>query len=82
MEQNQKTQRSNFTIRTSVYEGPFELALELIEKRKLLVNDLSLAVITNDFIEHIRAQETFSVEETAQFIGIAEIGRASCRERV
>lgn len=71
MEQNQKTQRSNFTIRTSVYEGPFELALELIEKRKLLVNDLSLAVITNDFIEHIRAQETFPVEETAQFIGIA-----------
>lgn len=71
MEQNQKIPRNNFTIRTSVYEGPFELALELIEKRKLLVNDLALAVITDEFIEHIRAQETFPVEETAQFIGTA-----------
>ncbi len=63
--------RTNFNIQTEAYQGPFELALDLIEARKLLVNDLSLAHITEDFIQHIRAQETFPVEETANFIQIA-----------
>ena len=61
----------SFTIRAGEFEGPFELVLDLIEARKLLVNDLALASITEDFIQHVRAQETFPVEETATFIQIA-----------
>lgn len=60
-----------FTIKTESYEGPFEVLLDLIEARKLLVNDLALASITEDFIQHVRAQEAFPVEETASFIQIA-----------
>ena len=60
-----------FSIKTDSYEGPFELVLELIEARKLLVNDLALANITEDFITHVRAQDTFPVEETANFIQLA-----------
>lgn len=60
-----------FTIKTDSYEGPFEVLLDLIEARKLLVNDLTLASITEDFIQHVRAQEAFPVEETASFIQIA-----------
>ncbi len=30
-----------FILRTPSYEGPFELVLELIEKRKLSVSELS-----------------------------------------
>lgn len=61
----------NFNIKTDAYQGPFELLLDLIETRKLLVNDLTLANITEDFIQHVRAQEAFPVEETANFIQIA-----------
>ena len=60
-----------FTIKTDSYEGPFEVLLDLIEARKLLVNELALANITEDFIAHVRAQETFPMEETANFIQIA-----------
>lgn len=63
--------KTGFTIQTPSFQGPFELALDLIEARKLLVNDLALASITDDFIQHVRAQETFPVEETANFIQIA-----------
>ena len=63
--------KTGFTIETASYQGPFELVLELIEARKLLVNDLALARITDDFIAHVRAQETFPIEETANFIQIA-----------
>lgn len=61
----------NFNIQTDAYQGPFELLLGLIETRKLLVNDLALASITEDFIQHVRAQDAFPVEETANFIQIA-----------
>ena len=47
------------------------MLLDLIEARKFLVNDLALANITEDFITHVRKQETFPVEETANFIQIA-----------
>src|SRR5450756_1552689 len=60
-----------FNIKTDAYEGPFEVLLDLIEARKLLVNDLTLANITEDFIQHVRAQEAFPVAETANFIQIA-----------
>ena len=60
-----------FTIKTDSYEGPFEVLLDLIEARKLLVNELALANITEDFIQHVRAQEAFPIEETANFIQIA-----------
>jgi len=61
----------DFTIKTDAYEGPFEVLLDLIEARKLLVNEFALANITEDFIQHVRAQEQFPVEETATFIQIA-----------
>ncbi len=60
-----------YTIKTDSYEGPFEVLLDLIEARKLLVNDLALSSITEDFIQHVRTQEAFPVEETANFIQIA-----------
>ena len=65
------TPKTGFSIKTDSYEGPFEMLLDLIEARKLLVNELALANITEDFIAHVRAQATFPVEETANFIQIA-----------
>lgn len=43
-----------FHIKHEVFEGPLEVLLELIEKRKLFVNDISLASVTDDFISYIR----------------------------
>jgi segregation and condensation protein A len=63
--------KTGFSIKTASYEGPFEILLDLIEKRKLLVNELALASITEDYIAHVRAKETFPIEETANFIQIA-----------
>jgi segregation and condensation protein A len=68
---NPTLQKTNFNITTEAYQGPFEVVLDLIEDRKLLVNDLALASITEEYISHVRAQETFPVEETANFIQIA-----------
>lgn len=61
----------HFTIKTPVFEGPLELLLSLIEKRKLLINDISLAQVTDDYIAHIRQQANFPIADSAFFILIA-----------
>ena len=68
---NPTTLSTGFSIDTEAYQGPFELVLDLVEARKLLVNDLSLAAITEDFVAHVHAQEVFPLAETAAFIQIA-----------
>jgi segregation and condensation protein A len=60
-----------FTVRAGEYEGPLEVLLELIEKRKLLVNELSLSQVTDEYILYIRSAETFPMEEAANFISVA-----------
>ncbi len=60
-----------FTVRTGTVEGPLELILELIERRKLLVNELSLSQVTDDFIAHVKNGEGFPMEDAANFVNVA-----------
>lgn len=60
-----------FEIKTEHFTGPFELLLELIERRKLFINELSLSKVTDDFISYINSKEDFPLAESAQFILIA-----------
>lgn len=62
---------TGFTIRTGSFEGPYDLILDLIDKRKLSVNELSLSQITDEYIAFVRGHEAFPMEEAAQFIGVA-----------
>ncbi len=56
-----------YHVRTDVFEGPFDLLLTLIEKRKLLVSDISLAAVTDDFIAHLQQQKEFPLSQAASF---------------
>lgn len=58
-------------VKTAVYEGPLEVLLELIEKRKLLINDISLASVTDEYIARVNALPNLPVGETAEFISLA-----------
>lgn len=67
----QITAYTGFTIRAGSFEGPYDLILDLIDKRKLSVNELSLSQVTDDYIAFVRGHEAFPMEEAAQFIGVA-----------
>ena len=60
-----------FQIKTEAFEGPLDLLLALIEKRKLFISDISLAEVADDFIEYIKTFDEFPVDMTANFILIA-----------
>lgn len=58
-------------VKTPVYEGPLEVLLELIEKRKLLINDISLAAVADDYIARVSGMQELPVRETAEFVALA-----------
>ncbi len=60
-----------FKIKTQVFEGPLDLLLILVEKRKLFINDIALSQVTDDFIAHIQNFEKLPMGDSAHFILIA-----------
>ncbi len=64
-----------YTVKAAGFEGPFGLLLNLVEKRKLHINDLSLAAVTEDFLNHLnhmgQAGSLISPEELASFVVVA-----------
>jgi segregation and condensation protein A len=60
-----------FIVKQEHFEGPLDLLLSLIEKRKLFVNDIALAKVTDDFISHIQSLGQFPMADSANFILIA-----------
>ena len=62
---------NQFKIKTEVFEGPMDLLLSLIEKRKLMINDVSLAKVTDDFIAHLQNCEAYPIKDTSDFLLIA-----------
>jgi segregation and condensation protein A len=61
----------SFKIKTEIFEGPLDLLLSLIEKRKLLINDVSLAKVTDDFISYLQNREVYSIKDASEFLVIA-----------
>jgi segregation and condensation protein A len=65
-----------YIYKTENFEGPLDILLSLIEKRKLLINQISLSVITEDFIDFIKGLDTddeFYLKHKTQFLSIASI---------
>ncbi len=61
----------SFSVKTPVFEGPLELLLSLIEKRKLFINDIALADVADEYIAHVEEMGSFPMRDVAQFVLIA-----------
>ncbi len=60
-----------YNVKTQVFNGPFDVLLHLIEKRKLFINDIALAQVADDFISYIKSRDHFPLQESAHFILVA-----------
>lgn len=61
----------NYTVHTSVYEGPLDLLLSLIERAELDITTVSLASVTDSYLNYIRSLEQVNPEEISAFLLIA-----------
>ncbi|OGZ44716.1 MAG: hypothetical protein A3C84_02215 [Candidatus Ryanbacteria bacterium RIFCSPHIGHO2_02_FULL_48_12] len=60
-----------YHIKTDQFEGPLELLLDLIEREKLSINQISLARIADEYIAYLKSIEQFHPHEVAGFLVIA-----------
>lgn len=57
-----------FQIKTPIFEGPLDVLLDLIEKRKLLINDISLSQVADEYMAYIKSFGQFPVEYASDFV--------------
>lgn len=62
---------NSFKVKTETFEGPFDLLVTLIEKKKMHVSDVALSQVADDFITYVNERDDFPVDETAHFILVA-----------
>lgn len=67
----QETNDNAFKVKTSSFEGPFNLLLSLVEEKKLFINDLSLAEVTEDFLKHVTELGNLRPDEISAFVSVA-----------
>ncbi|MGL4173237.1 MAG: segregation and condensation protein A [Actinomycetota bacterium] len=61
-----------FQVRLTIFEGPFDLLLGLIAKHELDITEVALAQVTDDFIAHIRADESaWDLAQASEFLVVA-----------
>ena len=66
-----ETSSSPYVVKTPSFEGPLDLLLDLIEKRKLSINEVALAKVADDYISYTRTLSEFPIAMSAHFILIA-----------
>ncbi|HYC83339.1 MAG TPA: ScpA family protein [Candidatus Paceibacterota bacterium] len=62
---------NRFTIKAGEFEGPLELLLDLIEKRKLHISQVSLAQVADEYIIHVQRLGQVPMGDMANFVLVA-----------
>jgi len=60
-----------YVVQTDTFEGPLELLLDLIEKQKRSINEVSLAAITDAYVTEVKSRASFAPDEIANFLVVA-----------
>jgi len=64
-------QLGGYKVQTSVYEGPLDLLLNLIEHAELDITTVSLGAVTDQYLEHLRNVEQQRPDEISSFLVMA-----------
>ncbi|MBI4357694.1 MAG: segregation/condensation protein A [Candidatus Omnitrophica bacterium] len=58
-------------VRLPVYEGPFDLLLDLIKKNEMDIYNIEISVITKQYLEHLKQMKEFDLEIAGEFLVMA-----------
>ncbi len=61
----------SYHVRTSVFEGPLDLLLQLITRHQVDVTTVSLADLVSEYLAHLDEMRTLDLEVTSEFLLIA-----------
>jgi len=62
---------SELSVKLQIYEGPLDLLLHLVQKNEVDMNEISVALITSQYLEYLDLMEALNVEVAADFLVMA-----------
>jgi len=62
-----------YQVRLDVFEGPLDLLLFLIRKKKIDIHDIPIAAITRDYLEYLERKTEINLDREAEFLFIAAL---------
>ncbi|PIP28040.1 MAG: hypothetical protein COX29_03280 [Candidatus Moranbacteria bacterium CG23_combo_of_CG06-09_8_20_14_all_35_22] len=60
-----------YNVKTEKFEGPMDLLLELIQKEKLEITQLSLSRVASEYLDYIKDNQSINLEHLADFLSVA-----------
>ena len=58
-------------IRLEVFEGPLDLLLHLINRNRLSITDISISLVTNQYLEYLAFLKALDIEVAAEYLVMA-----------
>lgn len=63
----------SYQVRLEVFEGPLDLLLFLIRKKKIDIHNIPIAVITREYLEYLERKESINIDREAEFLLMAAL---------
>ena len=60
-----------YKVNLPVFAGPMDLLLSLIEKHKIDIYDIPMAVITKEYLDYLAQMKEFAIEPASEFLVMA-----------
>lgn len=60
-----------YTVKTDVFEGPFDLLLHLVSRQKLDVSAISITDVADQYLEHIDRMADLDLDVASEFLVLA-----------
>ena len=58
-------------VKIEQFNGPLDLLLQLIEQQKMDITQISIAAVTDQFLQHVKALQTVEPTTLADFLSVA-----------
>jgi segregation and condensation protein A len=63
----------DYQINLDVFQGPLDLLLFLIRKKKIDIHDIPIATITREYLHYLEKKERLNLEREAEFLLMASL---------
>jgi segregation and condensation protein A len=62
-----------YQVKLQVFEGPLDLLLFLIRKKKIDIHDIPIAVITREYLDYLNHKDRINLDREAEFLFMAAL---------
>jgi segregation and condensation protein A len=63
----------SYQVRLEVFEGPLDLLLFLIRKKKIDIHNIPIAIITREYLDYLEREDRINLDREAEFLLMAAL---------